>query len=343
MGKLMTKKKSHWLRHILGLLLTIICLGVIFKNVDLKGLKTALAQFHWGYLIPAVLSLLVGYSFRVLRWAIMLQSAGSKIKVRTCVAPFFGSFALNNVLPLRLGDAMRAFIFPSAIGVDKITATSSLLIERLIDLMTLLACLLISLLIIKDIKLPSWLVHSIVSLVILGGTTFIFLLLFSAKIAKIIMQSVSKNSGKETLLRKLLALFAKLLQDITLMSKSSVLLTLFGLSLLAWFFESGLYLFILMGFDLSKGLSLAVLIMAMVTLSTLLPSSPGYIGPFHLAAFTALTMLGDSTEQAASYAVLAHITLWLPITVIGGLVVLFTPELFRAVWRYSSKSNTGFN
>lgn len=328
----MFKKISPWIRPLVGLIFSIICIKLIIKNVDIAGLKQALTQFHWVYLIPAVVSLLIGYACRILRWAMMLQSAGANINIKACMAPFFASFALNNVLPLRLGDITRAFIFPSAIGVDNTAATSSLLLERLIDLMTLLACLLLSLLIIKDIKLPSWLADTIISLLIFGGALSLSLCLFNAKIVNIINKWT--NANKDSLLNKVLSLFAKLLQDTAKMSQHSRLLTLLGLSFLAWFFESGLYLFILMGFDLNQGLSLAILIMAMVTLSTLIPSSPGYIGPFHLAAFTALTMLGGSTDQAASYAMLAHMALWLPITLIGGCAVLLTPDLFRAVWRY---------
>jgi len=62
---------------------------------------------------------------------------------------------------------------------------------------------------------------------------------------------------------------------------------------------------------MQANVALAVTIMAIATLSTLIPSSPGYVGPFHLAAFFAIKILGGSAEQATSFAVLAHLSVWL--------------------------------
>jgi uncharacterized membrane protein YbhN (UPF0104 family) len=70
--------------------------------------------------------------------------------------------------------------------------------------------------------------------------------------------------------------------------------------------------------------------MAITTLSTLVPSSPGYVGPFHLAAFTAVSMLGGSDAQAASFAVLVHLALWIPTSLVGALAIWSRPQLFRA-------------
>jgi hypothetical protein len=53
-------------------------------------------------------------------------------------------------------------------------------------------------------------------------------------------------------------------------------------------------------------------------LAALVPSSPGYVGPYEAAVILALSgALGLSRELALSYAVLMHVTLWLPVTVWG--------------------------
>ena len=112
------------------------------------------------------------------------------------------------------------------------------------------------------------------------------------------------------------------------MSRIPVLLATFLFSMLVWVGEAGLFLALLRGLKLNVGVAFAVVVMAIATLSTLVPSSPGYIGPFHLAAFTAVSMLGGNSAQAASFAVVAHLGLWLPTTVAGALAMLFNPKLF---------------
>jgi hypothetical protein len=48
-------------------------------------------------------------------------------------------------------------------------------------------------------------------------------------------------------------------------------------------------------------------------------------------------MLGGSSAQAASFAVLAHLGVWLPTTLAGGIAILVNPGLFKA--RESGKAS----
>ena len=55
-------------------------------------------------------------------------------------------------------------------------------------------------------------------------------------------------------------------------------------------------------------------------LATLVPSSPGYVGPFEYGVQIALNgALGVEKEMALSYAIVVHATLYFPITVWGAI------------------------
>jgi uncharacterized membrane protein YbhN (UPF0104 family) len=54
-------------------------------------------------------------------------------------------------------------------------------------------------------------------------------------------------------------------------------------------------------------------------LSTAIPSAPGYIGTFELAAVAALGALGVPGESALAVAVLTHVTTTIPIAIAGGV------------------------
>jgi hypothetical protein len=58
------------------------------------------------------------------------------------------------------------------------------------------------------------------------------------------------------------------------------------------------------------------------TLATLLPSSPGYVGTFDYFAMQGIIAYGAAKEPAAAFTLLAHILMWLPLTVVGGLFLL---------------------
>jgi len=62
-----------------------------------------------------------------------------------------------------------------------------------------------------------------------------------------------------------------------------------------------------------------MLMNGVLNLITIIPSSPGYIGIFEAPGIALLTALGIDPEMAASYTILLHATLWLPITVVGAI------------------------
>ena len=63
-------------------------------------------------------------------------------------------------------------------------------------------------------------------------------------------------------------------------------------------------------------------ILAFIGLGVSIPSAPGYIGVFHVAAKLATEIFGVSEPEALGYAIVFHATNFVPITVIGWLFLL---------------------
>jgi uncharacterized protein (TIRG00374 family) len=318
--------KGGWLKHAIGLAITVLCVVVIARMVNFNEVVDALEHFHWPYLVLGIAFLSFGYCLRILRWSMLLGATGAPVTFGNCVAPFLGSIALNNVLPLRVGDLVRALVFPTAMGVSKTTATSSLVMERLIDLMTLLCCLAIGLFAIRTAVVPPMIANSAVSLAITGGVVLAAGFLFSGAIARLLDRQAATRTGK---MASVLGTAASLFEGFAAMARPRILLLALLISMLVWVGESGLFYFVMLGFGLPATPLMALLVMAIATLSTLVPSSPGYVGPFHLAAFAAISLVGGTAAQAGSYAVLCHLALWLPTTLAGAVAILTRPGLFR--------------
>jgi uncharacterized protein (TIRG00374 family) len=325
-GQALPAKRAGWFKHAIGLAITVLCVVVIARRVNLHEVLDALEHFHWPSLVLGIAFLAAGYCLRVLRWSILLGASGAPVTFRNCLAPFLGSIALNNVLPLRVGDLVRALVFPGAMGVSKTFAASSLVMERLIDLMTLLCCLAIGLFAIRTAVVPPMIAHSAVSLAIGGGVTLALGLLFSGAIGGLLARQAAMRTGR---LAGVLATIAQLFHGFAAMARPQVLVRVFPVSMLVWAGESGLFYFVMLGFGLPATPVMALLVMAIATLSTLVPSSPGYVGPFHLAAFAAISLVGGTAAQAGSYAVLCHLALWLPTTLAGAVAIWSRPGLFR--------------
>ncbi|MFJ4157063.1 lysylphosphatidylglycerol synthase transmembrane domain-containing protein [Pseudomonas sp. NPDC089752] len=325
-------KERRWVKHAIGASVSVLCILAVLRLVDVSEVLKALESFQWHYLVLGVLSLAFGYAIRILRWSLMLSTSSKTASFGNCTAPFLGAIALNNVLPLRLGDVVRALVFPGAMGVTKTAATTSLVVERLIDLVTLLICLAVGVLAIQVIEIPAPVYRSAQVLACLGGLTLAIGFFFSGTFARLFASWAERvgEGGKQSKLRTILAMVASLFESFEVMSRPRILIAMLLLSMLVWAGESGLFYFALKGLGLDVSPFMALLVMAITTLSTLAPSSPGYVGPFHLAAFTAVTLIGGSSAQAGSYAVIVHLALWVPTTLAGALAIWSRPALFKA-------------
>ena len=326
----MKPSRRRWLKAGIGIVISVACLAYMFSRVDGQALLRALGNFRWPLLGAGIAALGLDYTLRIVRWKIILQSAGANASFRRCAPAFLGSMALNNLLPLRAGDIVRALVFPVSLGISRATATASLVLERLIDLLALLACLGIGIALAKNHGIPEaqqfWIaMFSVVSIATLAAT-----ILLAAPIARIL--TTLANTAERRKMPRLSVLASKL-SDLTAslakMSELRVLLAVGSLSLLIWFGEAGLFLALLHGFGLPASPQAALVIMALATLATLAPSSPGYVGPFHLAAYSAVILFDGGDGQAAGFALLVHLALWVTVTLAGVIGMVANPSLFR--------------
>ena len=136
----MPKKKL--LSVIIGLLISVVLVFIIFRNVNFGELVGALKGANYFWLLPNMCLVILAMFQRAERWKYMLKPIGApkykKLLSATCIG-----FMANNVLPLRLGEFVRAYAL--ARNNEKVTKSASLatiFVERMVfDLLALLTIL----------------------------------------------------------------------------------------------------------------------------------------------------------------------------------------------------------
>jgi hypothetical protein len=89
-----------------------------------------------------------------------------------------------------------------------------------------------------------------------------------------------------------------------------------------------MFLFVLPAFGLPLNYGWAVLTMTVTNLGILAPSTPGYVGVFHVFCIMALETVGVPNAVATSYAISVHAVFYVPITLWGvGVVMRYGIEL----------------
>lgn len=320
----------RWIKTGISIAISVACLVFIFSKIDSHALLQALESFKWPMLGVGIMALGFDYTLRIVRWRIMLRAAGAKVSFSRCAPAFLGSMALNNLLPLRAGDIVRALVFPASLGISRATSTASLVLERLVDLLALLTCLGIGTALAGDHQIPDTQQHWITWISAAGVAALVAAIALAAPIARLLEAlSNQQNRSNRPRLSMIASQLSQLMASLAEMARLRILIAIGILSQLIWFGEAGLFLAMLHGFSLEATAHAALVIMALAALATLIPSSPGYVGPFHLAAFSAVILFGGNEVQAAGFALLTHLALWVPITLLGVIGMVANPGLFR--------------
>jgi uncharacterized protein (TIRG00374 family) len=233
-------------------------------------------------------------------------------------------FMANNILPLRAGELARTYALSSKTGAKKSSTLATIAVERLFDGITMLGFILISATV---ISLTSNLRHlAIIAFIIFTcGILFLVLLTLSGNWRDRILQIVL-GPLPETMADRIERMAESFLVGLGVLRRRRDLALVAAYSVIAWSFEASTYWMIAKGFGDPLAAALtpaaALLTTGVANLATLIPSSPGYVGPFETGVkWVVEGALGVNGSLALSYAILVHATLFFPVTILGLFVL----------------------
>ncbi len=324
----LVKKKRFWL----GLVIAAVFLYLVFRQVDLGELTAALLNADYRWLLPALAVYLLGYLLRAVRWKYLMNSI-KPMRWQELFPPLILGFMVNNVLPARAGEFVRAYVVGKREGVSKSSVFATVVMQRAYDglVMVLFAGLVLYL-----FRLPQGegnaefvsLVNTVVNITtVLFVCVFFFLFaLITWKERAVAVLTWFTRLLPETLRRLADRMVASFIEGFAVLRSRKDSLLAFGFSLLAWSGESAAYYFILRAFGLSLPIYASVMLMAIVNLGIMIPSSPGYIGPFEFFGVGTLLLFGVDKSLALPCVLMIHTMVWLPIT-LWGFYYMWTMKL----------------
>ncbi len=319
----------------IGIAVSVVFLALFVFTVDLERFLDALSRADYALLAPATALYLVSLLFRTLRWQRLLRHLKRVSVVRLYPVVVVGYMA-NNLLPMRIGELVRSYYVGEREGVSKTTALMTIVVERLLDALTLLAMVAVVALFVPVLgvaeglgrlsSVPWPLLVAAVTLPFIAGFTVLVLTALApdragrwAKTALRPLPRGLESRGADTVDMLLGGL-------ISLRSPRSVVV-LFLLSVPVWLFEAGLFMVIAYSFDLDLAfdnvyemVAAIVLVMAIANIGASVPAAPGGIGLFELIARETLVLLplaAVDRADAGAYAAVVHAVLLVPMIVLG--------------------------
>ena len=316
------------LKFLLGLTSAFFFLWLMKSGINAAELKSSLDNIRWSWLALALLALVLGYVIRIQRWKLMLRLDNEKINWISCAGPLLGSFAMNNVLPFRAGDLMRAFAFNKKLGVSPSGVLATLFVERLLDLLMVLVFLIAGL---HFFDMNISMLFDIGELALtLCAVAIVALLIFPRLLlpAPLFVSAVILKFAP-TLGEKLKNAVDNVFQVLSHLSGLRLMLTLLKYSFFAWVAEGCVFWFVALSLPSIENSSAAWLALPVGTLSTLIPSTPGYIGTFDFFTSETMQFLHNTTPGSVAFALVTHLVIWAPITIVGGLYMLMINFVYK--------------
>jgi uncharacterized membrane protein YbhN (UPF0104 family) len=239
---------------------------------------------------------------RAVRWQRLLEDEGGSPPGADTLALTCVGYAVNNILPARAGDAVRAVLMAPLARTSIRTVVGTLLAERLLDV-----AVLVVLFVVVGYGLLGEVGADKVEIVIAAVAA-------AAVLAVAGWAAVRRNE-------RLLA-FVRPIASATLgLRRAHHGARLLGLTLTIWAIETGVWMATAAAIGFGMNPLEGLYIVALASVFSMIPSGPAYAGTQDAAAIVGLKALGGTGAQAVAYIVMLRFVIVVPITLIGLLLV----------------------
>ena len=299
----------------IGFVLSVIFLYFAFRGIDFKGVIGRILRVEVGWLVVGTCFFLLSYVIKGWRWQIILNPI-KRIKLFDAVGGMVVNLWGNNLFPLRFGEIIRVISLNHRSGIPNGAIVTSIILERLLDSLGLVFYLFIAF-ILGGNKLPDILRKGGLFLLItgIGGLIIIFVL--------------QKHHHKISLPKPFENLMKNAMSGLKIVTNIKEFFCISFITLLGWFTEILSYNFYALAFSLKWNWIFGIVILCVVNIWALLPSSPGYIGVFEHAMVVGFALNNLPKEMAVSYGIIVHFLRYITM-VIGGFIVF-------AIWGIKPK------
>jgi hypothetical protein len=290
------------------------------REVRLVEVWNALKQADYRGFLAVMAFTLLGFWIRAFRWRWLL-STPKPVGLESLYSATMIGFMANNLLPFRLGEFVRAWALGRRENLSKTTVFATVVVERVVDMLTLLAIFGISLLLhpITSRTEAGRLTHAGANTLLAACAALTALLVVIERSPRLVAGLIERFSHwlPERLRRRGVGTLEQFIQGLGLFRDLPRLLWVFMLS------------FVMFGaFALCLQISMWALhidvpwygglVMLVITaIGIMVPAAPGYIGTLNLACVAGLKLFSVGKEQAVPFSWFYWAGQWLPISVVG--------------------------
>jgi uncharacterized protein (TIRG00374 family) len=303
-----------------GVAATILFAALALRGVDVQHVLSTWSSIQaWPWVPLAIGSYLAGQVVRGIRCR-LLFGPQAQLGNATATNIVVVGYACNNILPLRLGELVRAGMLTERTGAPYVKSFAVIVVERVLDGIAILSLLLLAVFL---LPVEGW-IHQLART---GAAVFgiaLVLLIPAIAFPGLVVNVATRLGAVHPSLQSLsVRLAMRVTNALQVLRDPVVVVEAAALSLLIWVLEGGLFAFMLPAFHLELPAAAGLLAMGVTNLGIMVPSTPGYVGPFHYFCQQALATQGVPRDLGLGYATAVHLAFYIPVTLWGAAGLLW--------------------
>jgi glycosyltransferase 2 family protein len=291
------------------------------KDVKPQEVADALREANLWWLLPALLLLAVSLFLRALRWR-YLFAPETRPPLTPVTASMLVGLALNNLLPLRAGEAARIVALNRATQTSRAEILSTVALERALDVLCLLLLLFVALPFLPEV---SWVgAAAVLALVVALGlaVVMVVLALFGERPVRAVLRPLARFRFLHP--ERLEHVADNLVHGLAGLRRRRLAFGGVAWTTLSWVLLSVSFWLVTLCFDLDLPVVSGLLVLTAVGLSLVLPAGPASVGVFEAAVIVALGAYDVPRADALTYAIVLHALNFFPYLIAGAVAVGYT-------------------
>jgi uncharacterized protein (TIRG00374 family) len=314
---------TNALKIALGVGISALFLYFAFRGVDVGELWEHVRHAKGAWLLGAAGVTIYANWVRAQRWDHFFRHL-KRISIYSLFRSTMIGLAANNVLPLRVGEAVRAYSISKKEDIPFATTFTTVILERMFDMLTVLLFLALAMLLVPIPEDADTQIAAAVRLLAVVSATGIGVIVFLFFRQELMVRWVETGLAwlPSEIADPLRRLFHAFVAGLEALTDKRQLLYLFGYSLWLW------ACFVLAFWCGAKSLSLDVthgvpivqaslLGVVLVAIFIMIPAAPGFVGTFQAGCIVALSVFAVPKQEALSFSLLIHAVQFMTVNLIG--------------------------
>ncbi|MDR2457864.1 MAG: flippase-like domain-containing protein [Clostridiales Family XIII bacterium] len=322
--------KKHFFKILIGICISIFLIWLTLRQVDIKKSLELIVSVNYFILIPAILVYCFSYVVRSIRYYYILLPLKKTKVLENFPYTVIGFFA-NNIIPLRLGELIRAKITGERLQMSRGSALATIVIERLFDVTIFVSFFF---LILAIMPFPEFIKRSFYIL-----TIIFFICLAILYIVLIHKDKALKVLSKIPLSLKLKSFITDFLNRFTgglaILKNPDILIKTFIFSAILWITEALFVLIVTYACGIQISILGAIFIVIVVGMGGIIPTAPGYLGAFEMMGVLALSTLSVDKDLAFVCVAIWHFLSLVLIFTLGSLCIIKSKLAFSDLFKFA--------